>query len=41
MLNKTQDPEIPKVGFPMFPLLALKFGIFRPQIWIPHQKLYL
>ena len=25
----------------MFPLLALTFFIFRPQIRIPHQKLYM
>ena len=27
--------------FPMFPLLALKFGIFWPQIRIPCEKLYI
>ena len=40
-LDKILDPGIPRVGFSYLSLLALRFGIFRPQIRIPHEKLYI
>ena len=35
------DPGMPRVGFPVFSLLALKFVIVRLQIRIPHEQLYI